>query len=317
MGTLYLDQNIISHLREGEPAKEELSSLLRDFQQRGMIIVYSDVHVEECRSFAHPGQYVDILDTFDAYYLHPAYRLGQSREAETNMASELILRETDFSEKSLGLLNNTMTLIQYGLGWLGELEAEELIRELKTEVEHWAEQCERETMGFMSASSVRRQLLESLFSVDLESIKREDIAQQPKTDREWIHRFSRLDSLGAEDVAEFIFSEIDQHAAQQIRSMFAKEAYQNGAYQERGSLVGLAFFLFTQGVGRDSKVKKGSQENRRKRFQAQYRDCRHIEEAASCDIFLSLDASAISLAQATYAYAGVRTMARRLIIRPE
>lgn len=156
--------------------------------------------------------------------------------------------------------------------------------------------------------------MEALFSVDLENLKREGLAQQPKTDREWNHRFGKLDNLGPEDIVEFLFSENDHHAAQQLRSMFPKRAWPKGAYQERGSLTGLAFFLFTQGVGRDSKVKKGSQTNRRKRFQAQYRDCRHIEEAAGCDIFLSLDAGAIKLAQAAYAYAGVRTTARKLTI---
>lgn len=154
-GTIYLDQNIISHLREGQPAKEELLTLLRAFQERGIINVYSDVHVEECRAFAAPEHYAEVLDALDAYYLQPVERLGQNREAIAQMANELILSETEFAEKSLELLSNTMALIQYGLGWLGELEAEELMQELKADVECWAEHCERETLGFMSASSVR------------------------------------------------------------------------------------------------------------------------------------------------------------------
>ena len=315
-GTIYLDQNIISHLREGQPVKEELLRVLGAIQEQGIIYVYSDVHVEECRAFANPEQYVEVLDALDAYYLQPVERLGQHREATTHMADDLILSETDFANKSLELLNNTMVLIQYGLGWLSEVEAEELMQELKADVEWWAEECERETLGFISASSVREQLLGSLFSLDLEKLKREGIEQQPKTDREWNHRFGKLDKLGPEDVVEFLFSENDHQAAQQLRSMFPKRAWPNGAYKERGALTGLSFFLFTQGVGRDSKVKKGRQSNRRKRFQAQYRDCRHIEEAAGCDIFLSLDAGAIKLAQAAYAYAGVRTIANRIAIRP-
>lgn len=55
-------------------------------------------------------------------------------------------------------------------------------------------------------------------------------------------------------------------------------------------------------------------EKSKKRFQAQVRDCRHIEEAAGCDLFLSSDAGAITLARATYAYAGISTIATEIII---
>lgn len=288
--------------------------MLEVFREHGAVYVYSDVHVEECRAFNEPEQYVRVISEVDGYYIQRTERSGQLREARSNMAEELILSDTDFASKCLALLNNQMVLSQYVLGWLGELEAKELMRELEADIDLWAEEVERETLGLLTASSTRQQLLDPLLSLDLDKLKLEGLEQQPQTERDWNQRFSTIDKLGADEVVDFILSEIDDEAAQHLRGMFPKGVWPNSAYQEPGALTGLAFFLFAHGVGRDSKVKRGRQPNRRKRFQAQFRDCRHIEEAAGSDLFLSADAGAIKLAQAAYAYAGVSTLAKQVLI---
>ncbi|NNU79258.1 hypothetical protein HMH01_02295 [Halovulum dunhuangense] len=314
--TIYLDQNILGSLRQGQPEKEELERALERFREFGAAFVYSDVHVEECRAFYEPAQYVRILNDLNGYHLQPKGRLAQHREAKPNMAEELILGEIDFATKCLGLLHGQMVLLQYVLGWLGEFEAEELMRELEEDIALWAEEAERETLGLLTAASARQQLLEPLISIDLKKLKREGMEQQPQTAHEWNIRYGKIDKLDPDKVVDFIFSEAGDEAAQYLSEMFPKGTWPTGAYQEHGALTGLLFLLFCQGVGRDPAVKKGSQSDRRKRLRAQFRDCRHIEEAAGCDLFLSQDAGAIKLAQAAYAHAGVRTIVKKVTVLP-
>ncbi|NDW53357.1 hypothetical protein [Aliiroseovarius sp. PrR006] len=309
--TVYLDQNIVSHLREGEPAKEELSRVLERFQEHGAVFVYSHVHVEECRAFYEPEQYVRVLDKIDGHYIQPT---GQQCEAVSNMANGLILCKTDFASKSHALLCHPMALSQYILGWLGELEADELKRELNADIDLWVKELERETLGLFETSLIRQQLSEPLLSLELNKLKQEGLKQKPQTEREWNVRYGRIDNLAPSKVVDFILSEIDGEAARSLADQFPKGTWPNGTYKENGTLTGLLFFLFTQGVGRDPRVKKGSQSQRRKRLQAQFRDCQHIEEAARCDLFLSNDAAAIKLAQAAYDYAGVDTVAKHVLI---
>lgn len=258
-----------------------------------------------------------VLEKIDAYYLPPTERSEKSFTIKPNMARGLILGETDFVTESLELLNSLTVLTQYVLGWLGDLDAEDLKRELTTEFNSWIDKVERETQGLADTSSMRNQLMEPLRSLNLNQLKNQSLEQQPKTGGEWNQRFSRIDNTAPEEVANLIFSELGNTAARQLRGMFPKKNWPNGAYEHNGALTGLAFFLFTQGVGRDRTVKRGSQSNRRKRLRAQFRDCRHIAEAARCDMLLSIDGRAITLAKAVYAHAGVNTFSGQVVLCPK
>jgi len=310
--TVYLDQNIIGHLREGESAKEELSKVLERFRELGAAFVYSDIHVEECRAFYQPEQYVRVLDEIDAYYIQPIESGEKHFYIKSNMAGDLVQSEPDFASKSVAFLSNQMKIVQFALGWLGELEAEELMRELEVEIDLWLDELDRETYGLCDTVQIRQQLFEPLCSLDINTLKQEGLEQQPQTDSEWNKRFSQIDKLPAAEVADFILEEIGPDTAEHLRSIFPKKTWPDAVYLENGTLTGLSFFLFTQGVGRDRSVKSGSQLKRRKRFRAQFRDCQHIEAAARCALFLSSDSRDVTLAQAAYAYAGVKTIAKHV-----
>lgn len=312
--TIYLDQNLLGDLLDGAPAKSKVENALAYFREKGAVYVYSDVHVEECRAFYEPKQFVQVIRELNGYYLPSKGEQVHDRVAKPNMAKELLLRESDFEEECVIWLNHHLLISQYMLGWLGELEAKELVNEIGTGIDIWAAKAERETQGLFKASIAREQLLDAFLSIDLDKLKREGFEIQPRTEREWNQRFSLIDATKPEDIVELVFSLIDDEAAQYLRRMFPKGAWPHGAYHEPGTLTGLAFFLFCQGVGRDSKVKSGTQTRRRNRFLAQYRDCRHIEEAASCSVLLSRDRRAIKLARAVYCYAGVETVAKEVTI---
>lgn len=312
--TIYLDQNILSDLLDGAPNKAKVENTLNYLREKGAVYVYSDVHVEECRAFYEPEQFVRVIEELNGFYVPARGGQRQEREPKPNMAEDLLLREADFETECRAMLNNLLLLSQYMLGWLGELEANELMHELKEGIDAWANKVERETQGIFKASLAREQLLEPLLSIDLEKQKRKGTELQPRTEREWNQRFSKIDAAKSAEIVEFIFSIVDDKAAQHLWRMYPKGTWPHGTYNVQGTLTGLTFFLFTQGVGRDSKVKSGNQTKRRKRFEAQFRDCRHIEEAAGCSVFLSRDRPAIKLAQAVYNYTGVGTVAKEVSI---
>lgn len=157
------------------------------------------------------------------------------------MANQLIMSETDFATKCVALMKTHWVLSQYGLGWLGELEAQELIGEIEADIDLWVEEAERETSGLFSASSARQQLLGPLLALDLDKLKREGLEQRPQTEREWNQKFSKIDKLGPDEVVDFVLSEVDEDSAQYLRCMCPKGAWSNGACQEYGALTGLVF----------------------------------------------------------------------------
>lgn len=228
------------------------------------------------------------------------------------MAERLILSELNFANKSAAFLKSQLTVLQFAMGWLGELEAKDLMDELEAEVDLWLQELHSESEGLLDTTVFRRELIKILHSIDIEELKRESIEQAPKTEAEWLEKYSRIDNLPANKVADYILEEIGHEAAKEIRERFPKSAWPEGGYEENGTLTGLAFFLFTQGVGRNRKVKSGNQSSRRKGLRSQFHDCQHIEAAARCTFFLSNDRGAVKLAQAAYAYAGVSTIAERL-----
>ena len=249
--------------------------------------------------------------------MKPSSNLEHSFDVTSGAADELILTRLDFTDKCMAFLSGQLTVMQFIVGWLGGLEAGELIMELEEEIEAWLREVNEETSGFADVEGFRRLLLQSLHSLDLETLKSEAQSQQPRSENEWNKRFSQIDKLKPEDVASFVFSILGDDTSEQLARMFPRKSWPAGPYGEAGTLTSLALLLFTQGVGRDSGVRRKGQSHRRKRFQAQFRDCRHIEQASRCSLFLSNDSGAIALAKAVYSHAGVNTQIVRLRINFE
>ena|GEM_PF-5478761 len=66
---VYIDQNILSHLREGKNAREELVGLLRTLREKNAVFVYSMTHVDECRASSQPEQFVKVMEELPAYLM--------------------------------------------------------------------------------------------------------------------------------------------------------------------------------------------------------------------------------------------------------
>ncbi len=313
--SVYLDQNLLGHLIHGAAARQELLAYLNKLKDRGAVFVYSNVHVEECRAYAKPEEYADVLDEIQGHHILPNNHLPQGLQTELGSAHDLILKEENFAEKSTALLDEINLISQFCLGWLGEADAADLKDELALKIEYWAQEVERETLGLVQSSRVSEEMLTSLNSLDIAKIKQDGQIQYALTNREWTAIRGQLDVLVPEQVADFVFSKLDEKTQTYLLDMFPKVSGRNGEYLQSGTLTGLAFLLFIRGVGWDGRVRRNTQMKRRKRFQAQLRDCRHIEEAAFCHCFLSDDEGAVKLAKATYAHAGISTLVKRVIVQ--
>lgn len=66
---VYIDQNILSHLREGKSAKDELVGVLSKLQERNVIFVFSMTHVDECRASSQPEQFVEVMEELPVYLM--------------------------------------------------------------------------------------------------------------------------------------------------------------------------------------------------------------------------------------------------------
>lgn len=89
-----------------------------------------------------------------------------------------------------------------------------------------------------------------------------------------------------------------------FRSSYPMYFAQRGGL-DAGVVTGFAMALLSIGLIKAKNIFSGSQQDRK--FRAQFRDCRHIEEASHCDYFITRDNDAHILAEATFAYSGFDT----------
>lgn len=307
--SVYLDQNILSHLREGQPHKDAIMAMLDSLKSKGGHLVYSRIHIEECRAFYQPKQFIQVLNDIGGLYILPEVTFNQKLLLRPNAAETLLCGEDDIAAKGIRLLNDNLLLSQYALGWLGDLEASELKKQMQNEIDLWVDELKRETFGLLDTRPILQQLSDSLRSIDLDKLRNEGEQSQPETDAEWNKRFSELDGTPTADLFARVLGYMDEKNQHIVSDMFPKSTWPEGPYQKAGTLAALCILLFTQGVERNRKVKSGSLTKRKKHFLAQFRDCCHIEEAARCHFFVSVDKGAFKLAQAVYAHAGVSTQA--------
>ncbi|MEP3783914.1 hypothetical protein [Ascidiaceihabitans sp.] len=307
--SVYLDQNILSHLREGEPHRDAIMTMLDSLKSKGGHLVYSRIHIEECRAFHQSEQFIQVLNAIGGLYIVPEVTFNQQLLLRPNAAEGLLRGEDDFAAKSIQFLNDNLLLSQYAFGWLGALDASDLKNDMQNEIDLWVDALKREPLGLLDTQSILQQLSDNLQSIDLNRLRYEAKQAQLETDAEWNQRYSELDGTPNADLVEHVLSYMDKKSQHIVSDMFPKSNWPEGAYQEAGTLAGLCILLFSQGVGRNRKVKSGKLEKRKKHFLTQFRDCCHIEEAARCHFFVSEDAGAIKLAQAVYAHAGVSTQA--------
>lgn len=323
---VYLDQNILSHLREGRNAREELVGLLTALKEKDAVFVYSMTHVDECRGSSQPEQFVAVMEELPVYLMEFQNASDQQATLSLGRARELLLEPEDATHHAKRLIEELLHVFHFASGWLGRTEAQELKSEMAVEMAgfwdslqcdvEWdllgAELGEQAKHAVSAAQGEMGALIENL---SFEQIRDEWEESWTGLKERLPANYAQLDEIPDEEAVSFVLSCLDVQDREAIQSRFPQGFWNRLEGRETGKLAGLAFMLFMCGLVRDRRVKKGSTESRMKHFRGQFRDGVHIENAARCAVFITCDEGAARLARSLYAYTGIETKVVELQVR--
>jgi len=323
---VYLDQNILSHLREGKSAKEELAGLLSKLQERNAVFVYSMTHVDECRAASQPVQFVEVMERLPVYLMEFQNASDQQSTLSMGRARELLMEPEDTIHHAKRLIEDLLYIWHFASGWLGKTEAQELKSDMAAEISRFWEgfRCdadwdvlgpELKGQAHHALSSAQEEMSALLESMPFEQIRNEWERGLESLKERLPPNYAQLDEVPDEEAVSFVFSCLEKRDMEAVKSHFPQGFWSRPDSRETGELAGLAFMLFMFGLVRDRRVKKGSTQSRIQHFRGQFRDGVHIENAARCPVFVTCDKGAARLARSVYAYTGVETKVVELQIK--
>lgn len=323
---VYLDQNILSQLREGRGAREELVGLLRPLKEKNAVFVYSMTHVDECRASSQPEQFVEVMEGLPVYLMEFRKASEQQTTLSSGRARELLLEPDDATHHAQRLIEDLLHVFHFSSGWLGEADAQNLKNEMAAEMAEFWETIQRDVdwdvlgaelggQAKHALSAAQSEMGALIESMSFEQIRNEwEVGLMSLKERLPVN-YAQLDEIPDEKAVSFVFSCLEEQDREAVQSQFPQGFWNTPEGRETGQIAGLAFMLFMCGLVRDRRVKKGSTESRMKHFRGQFRDGVHIENAARCAVFITCDKGAARLARSLYAYTGIETKVVELQIR--
>jgi len=322
---VYFDQNILSHLREGKRARDELRRLLDKLSGDDTLFVYSMTHVHEIRDSSQPESFVRVIEETPVYLMEFQQASDRRTAFSLGRAHELLLSPEDSVHHASRAIEEILKVVHSSSGWLGDVEAQVLLGEIVTNWDaYWnslQSDFDVEISGMKNSAEVRhlveaarRAITESIRALPLQEDRAELTAALARLRERLPKNPAQLDEVPDESAVPFVFSCLDDRDQEGMRAHYPQGFWNRWETRETGKLAGLAFGLFVCGFVRDRRVKSGTNERRYKHFRGQYRDCIHIENAARCGAFVTCDNRAARLARSLYAYAGVNTKVLELTL---
>ncbi len=306
---VYLDQNVLSKMREGDPLADHMRGILSQLSTNGAVFVYSMIHVDECRVSGQPDAFVRALDALSAWFIEPCAAGDHSVTLSSGRAEELILASPDISHEASRRVEDLLKPMDFAMGWLDGVDAAPLREEMVQDIEEFWGALEGELPSEMQDWLIegKRTILEAMNGMPLENIRGERNDWFDRIRARLPDNYAQLDAVPADQVVEWVFNRLDHAEQEQFENLFPRRFWADVDGREEGSLAGFAFLLFILGIVRDPRVSKKGRARREKHFRGQFRDYQHIEAASRCAAFITFDKGAGRLAKAVYAYAGVRT----------
>lgn len=313
----YLDQNILSKLREGEPGSDLLRGALNKMGAQGVMFVYSMVHVDETRASGRPEAFVEALNAISAWYIEPQAHDDHRVALSSGRAEALILADRDLLHQASRTMENLLKPMQFAMGWLDRVDETSLREELIEGVNEFWDALEMElpekNRGQLTGG--KRAMLEAISDIPLEKVRGEAEVSFDRIRTRLPENYAQLDAVPADQVVEFVFGLLDDPDRDEFLKLYPRGFWTEDLGREEGNLTGFAFLLFALGIVRDKRVSSKGRARREKHYLGQFRDCQHIEAASRCAAFITFDKGAARLAKATYAYAGAATQVICLEIR--
>lgn len=323
---IYLDQNILSHLRDGKSAREDLAGFLRKLQEKNAVFVYSETHVDECRASSQPEEFIQVMEELPVYFMELENDSDQKNTLSLNKTRSLLLEPEDWTHKAKCLIENFLCIWHFASGWLGEIDAKHLKDEMAAEMAGFWESLQRDIDWNELGTEIGVNAKQALIAAQVEMAATVKNLPFEQTRDEWeIGRanlrgrlpanYAQLDQVPDEEAVAFVHSCLDEQSKKAVESHYPKGFWSRPEQRKTGELAGLAFSLFMCGLVRDKRVRRGKTKSRIQYFRGQFRDGKHIEAASRCAFFVTLDAGAARLARSLYAYSGVNTKVIELSIK--
>lgn len=313
--SVYLDQNILSELREDKPLRIDVEAILSIIFKHGGHPVFSWLHEREILQSDQPEQFIQVLETLDAYYLPDiASQVGSSTSSltlEEGCPRDRISTSPNSFTNIQSSFEDGVQMLNFIRGGLPKNTASNLLVVISASAEQaLSSLCDDIPAEFQELirpifETAARDLRLSIQSVPLTNLQTEAVNQKILW-KSKLPNFAQVDEMPAEEVVEFMLTQIEGNTQQSLRLTFPRN-FNKSNKPEIGEITGFAYLMFELGVVRAPKAQKGSLESRNKHFLGQFRDCQHIEAAARCCFFITFDKGVARLAKAVYAYAGIKT----------
>jgi len=313
-----LDQNIISHLRVGQDARDDLLAILRKLQENGAVFVFSETHVAECRDSAQPELFAQVIEDLPIYFMELNSASDEEVVLSLGNARERFSAPEDHCNKARRLMENLLHIMHFASGWLDETELQDLRNDMISEMnDFWdtiQSALDEDVLGEGLAEGVKHALATSqnemvsiIDGLPFERARAEWEIEAAQLRQRLPENYAQLDAIADENAVAFIFSCLGEDEGAKIKNQFPPGFWSELSQRKSNELSGLALLLFMCGLVRDRRVKKGDTLQRVKHFRGQFRDGVHIENAARCCVFITADKGAARLAGSLYAYAGINT----------
>lgn len=308
MGPLvYLDQNVFSNMltSRGKDLHEVFAAV-------GLTIAFSGTHLREMRG--KPEEYGELLDQIGAVFVHPPNKrtplAARHLLIEDGRARERFSEDREFLDV-FAAEDSSLASLHHFMGGRREFSSEEIAAEVQARLEAIILEPLRD---LLSDDDEARTLYGAKLN-QLEQRLREvtELRAGTSTDGGWEfmdRQFSqarqgdRMRGMTPLAKVRFVMGLLPDPDRSQFESLFPLDFGKDGAFEE-GRLAGFATALFGMGLVKRKGEFTGRQQERN--FLAQVMDTRHIEAAATCELFCTFDKEAATLAKATYAYAGLNT----------
>ena len=306
---VYLDQNVLSRLRQGEPGSDLLRGSLNKMGAQGAIFVYSMIHVDESRASGRPEAFVEALNAISAWYIEPHTHDDRRVTLSSGRAAELILADQDILHEAARAMENLLKPMHFTMGWLDGVDANSLREELVDRVnEFWAIlEVDLTEENKAQLADGKRAMLDATTEMPLEKVRGEADVWFDRIRTRLPENHAQLNAIPADQVIEFVLGLLDDPDRDEFLKLHPRGFWTDAAGREEGNLTGFAFMLFALGIVRDRRVSSKGRARREKHFLGQFRDCQHIEAASRCAAFITFDKGAARLAGAAYAHAGIKT----------
>lgn len=312
---VYLDQNILSDLRERkllENRNDELLKLKHILKSEQFATVYSHVTLEEILQINNQNhlefkkEHIDLLTDLSAFYIHPTSRELVSKKPKFIWDEYLGIKKENYAMGIDSLLNAYQLFSRKISGLKIEDSFEEINCKIKKSLHDLMDSCEA---------------ILSIDDIKIDAIQKKSCELQIIEFRNQINSLQHLNIENNETLGPIPFRETPEirrinferlevesvvHRIEEIFHTYNNNSTMPLIEKNIQSDIARAYSLMNwAGYYADDFTSKNTKKDR---FNASSKDMQHVIESINSDFLISNDKRFKNKAQACFAYAGVKTI---------